>query len=448
MSTLARLWDALVRLVAPGPQKRLQIPHFVAPTAPAPPARGTAAPPPEAGGAPRIRLHRDQFGVADPRRRAIALGFNATQPVSAPAELCGRDDKLDAMFDAVVDRRNHALVYGARGSGKTSLVRVFADYADQQGHVLIYTACEPGCSFAALMRPYLASIPGSCLPFAAEAAFQRGIDALPLEFSGRDLVELLGQLGSRRLIFIIDEFDRADPNVRVEIATFMKLLSDASVPVQIVLVGIARNLLDIIDDHASLRRHLSAIPIGRIGPQGVAEVISRGAERGGVRFDQRSRELIAHVACGSPYHVRLFCAQAALRALRQEQEEVDSGATLAGMMSAVEDWALLSHRDAVLFRRLVDTDAPMHRALAHVARTAALEDMVSAERLQHELGPAAANEAIARFGGALLPVEGNADCLMFRDTVAPQFFLALLLAKAALAEGAADNVISLAEAAR
>jgi ABC-type glutathione transport system ATPase component len=74
------------------------------------------------------------------KRRAVAKSFNAGQPVASRVELFGRDTKLDALAQAVVDGEHHALIFGARGSGKTSLVRVFADYADRTGFVVLYAA--------------------------------------------------------------------------------------------------------------------------------------------------------------------------------------------------------------------------------------------------------------------------------------------------------------------
>ena len=116
-----------------------------------------------------------------------------------------------------------------------------------------------------------------------------------------------------RVIFILDEFDRiSDPEVRAEVATLMKLLSDATIPVQLLIVGIAVNVDELLRDHASLRRHLAAVPVGRISPAAVLELIHRGAEQAGLSFDDRASELIAGISCGSPYHVRTFCAHAGL----------------------------------------------------------------------------------------------------------------------------------------
>jgi Cdc6-like AAA superfamily ATPase len=383
------------------------------------------------------RRVRDLSSLGDPRRRAVNNSFNSTQPIASRRDLYGRGDTLDALFEAVLIRQQHALVYGARGSGKTSLVRVFADYADQQGVTVTYTACEPQRTFGALMAMYLADVPDAALAPRDLPTFRHRAGALGPESSAREVVDLLSLIRRGRLIFILDEYDRvAEPEVRAEVAALLKLLSDASVPVQIILVGIARDLRHLVTDHPSLRRHLSAFPLGRIDARAVREMIQQGGERSGIAFDDDSQQLIVDLACGSPYHARLFCAHAALRALREGADTVSAGDALAGIVAAAQSWASMSGDDADRFHELVADSPAQTRSLATLARLAAAEDVVSHARLWQLIGDEA-DRCIERFGPALVP-EGTA-CHAFRDSVAPQFFLALLAAHTAEAEAAAAS---------
>ena len=93
------------------------------------------------------------------RWRAAALeAFGPSQPVENRFQLLGRDQELGQLRRAVLDLGSHALVYGARGAGKTSLARAFGDDADERGHVVLYQAASDGCDFATLFRPYLAEL--------------------------------------------------------------------------------------------------------------------------------------------------------------------------------------------------------------------------------------------------------------------------------------------------
>lgn len=74
-------------------------------------------------------------------RRRIADTFDAARPVRTRGELFGRAVELDHLLAATLDFHQHAVIHGARGSGKTSLVRVLGEHADESGAVVLYFAC-------------------------------------------------------------------------------------------------------------------------------------------------------------------------------------------------------------------------------------------------------------------------------------------------------------------
>ena len=359
----------------------------------------------------------------------IIAAFDSAHPVRQRKDLYGRDDKLDTLFEAVLFSRQHAIIHGSRGSGKTSLAQVFGDYADQQGAVVIYTACEAASSFAELMRPYLSFIPDSCIPFAEKHNFQREREALsPSDFGSRAIVDLFSRLAPEcQIILIFDEFDRVeDEAVNSQVATLMKLLSDARLPVQVLLVGIARTLEDLILCHPSLRRHLVPIPIGRISREDTQALIATGAQRAGVTFDVDSTDDIADISCGSPYHVQLFCYVAAIEAVRRGADTVNAEVTRLAMRRAFDTWGMLNPDDANLFQSLTSCDLGTRSVIQRAAREAAMWDSLTTnDEVEALLGP-----ALSRDGK-------RSDRAYFRDGAAPQFLLAIL----ALQQGAKLKVI-------
>ena len=401
-----------------------------------PPAPGGAQPPLEPlelSASPSFRataeaVTQDDDMVRRPDRRfagrsttaRIIEAFDSAHPVRQRQDLHGRDDKLDTLFEAVLFSRQHAIIHGARGSGKTSLAQVFGDYADQQGAVVIYTACESTTSFAELIRSYLMFIPESAVPFAEKALFARERAALPADFGPREVVDLLSRLApDSQTILILDEYDRVESDVvNGQVATLMKLLSDARVPVQVLLVGIARTLDELIRCHPSLRRHLVPIPIGRISRDDTVRLIDRGAARAGIRFDDDAKAEIAAISCGSPYHVQLFCYVAAIEAARAGRAEVDRATTRSGMARAFGVWALLNPDDAALFEAMIADPALPTATVLDVAREAAVHDCFQGD------------EAVAGLFGAAVRPDGKAAARWhFRDGAAPQFLLAKFAAE-------------------
>jgi len=346
--------------------------------------------------------------------------FDAAHPVARRRELRGREEQLEALFDGVLSQRKHAIIHGARGSGKTSLVRVFADHADRQGVVLIYLACDAHSDFVSLMRPFIRFVPSGNIPVGRERAFRAEVKSLGTNFGPRALVSLLLELAPKPIIFILDEFDRVtDHGVQDAIATTMKLLSDAKAPAQLLVVGIAQSVTELIEHHPSLRRHMTAVSVGRIADGEIARLLDEGAERARIAFNSAGRNLLVRAAAGSPYHARLFAYHAGFEAMERGQTQVDLALARAGLRRATEEWSRVNEQDHALFERLIDTDAGSRARLMEVATLAARDKDMSLDRLDTE-----AARALRTLSPAL---EGDSALCRFRDSLAAQFFIAMLL---------------------
>ncbi|WP_156680255.1 ATP-binding protein [Sphingomonas profundi] len=349
-------------------------------------------------------------------RRTLARVFDAAHPVRTRAELHGRDQELGYLLTATLDFRQHTVIHGARGSGKTSLVRVFGDHADQSGVVVIYMACEPENSFAELLLPYLQSIPPAAFLPGQKDQFRRRLDALPADFGPRTFVELVAESVGSPVVLIFDEFDRiTDAGVKSDIAAAMKLLSDALADVLFMLVGIARNVGEVVDSHPSLRRHMRVVSIGRILDAAVEELIDQGERSAGLAFSPDARALIARAACGSPYHVRTFCHHAALAALRHGGP-IDAADVRAGLQAAFDGWARMNEDDAATFAAALRSSRSPD-AIERAAGAAARKDAVDA----------GSRTALAPVESALVPIGDGDDLLAFRDSLAPQYLIALII---------------------
>jgi len=354
----------------------------------------------------------------------IVEAFDSAHPVRRRENLYGRDDKLESLCEAVLLSRQHAIIHGARGSGKTSLSQVFGDYADQQGAIVLYTACEAQASFGDLIRAYIPFLPDSCVALQDKATFSAERTNLPKDIGPRAIVDFLSCLAPDcQIILILDEFDRVtDPEVNDQIATLMKLLSDARSPIQFLLVGIARTVDEIIVAHPSLRRHLVPIPIGRISSQDTFALIEKGAARAGVQFNDDSKAEITAISCGSPYHAQLFCYVAALEAVRRKCDVIDLDLTRIGMRRAFETWSKLNPDDAALFRTLASGSDDQVQAVRAAAFEAATHDCLADNGLGAQLlGPA-------------LRQDHEAGRFYFRDSAAPQLLLAMLAGGAGRAD--------------
>ncbi|MFV0623712.1 ATP-binding protein [Sphingomonas sp. ac-8] len=346
-------------------------------------------------------------GAQSPRARVIAA-FDAAQPVDDRYELLGRMAELNRLVDGVVERHQHAVIFGARGSGKTSLARTFGDLADEADCLALYHAATGDSGFVELLRPYLPFLVAEARP-----AGRAEISALAdRDFTARELVSAVVPALSRRVFLIVDEFDRiAAAETKAQLASLLKLLSDTRAPLQILLAGIAADVEALIDAHLSLRRHLIAVPVRPFDSRAVEAVIDEGTRRCGIAFPAETRAAIAAVAAGSPYHVRLFCQAAALAALETGRDAVDAATVRAGLQASLDDWATVNAPVALLFDRLAE-HPELHPRLRSLACDAATHQQVAVDAVPHTLAPA-------------LTIGGD-GLACFADTLAPQFLLARL----------------------
>jgi hypothetical protein len=362
--------------------------------------------------------------VRDPRLRSATIAFNASQPVGDRYELSGRLGELHRLTKAVIDGWQHAIIYGARGVGKTSLARVFGDLTDEAGCDVFYHSASGDAQFEDVIRPYLRFIEESS-GLCGEGAGQLGE-----RFGARDLVEILSAMSQRRVFLILDEFDRiTDPRTRAELAALLKLLSDFRLPIQFVIVGISSDVDLLVAEHPSLRRHMAAIRVGPIRDEAMAKLLEEGARRADLRFEPKTTAAIIAVALGSPYHARLVALESALKAGSTAQATVGMSAFAAGVDEAWLNWASVSPATARTFARLGKTPRRMGLIAAAVAASTeyAFDEPHVAELLRNigDAEPeASAHAALELLRPELRQVEQR---VVFRDSLAPQFLLLAMI---------------------
>jgi hypothetical protein len=349
-------------------------------------------------------------------------------PVETRAGLAGRSVELDRLVEAVIEHGKHGIVFGARGSGKTSLSRVFGDLADEQGAIVLYNLASGDLSFSDLYRPYLSelvSIPGGIM---------RQGDIAPLlnaPFDARHLASLLAERVRKPLVLVLDEFDRVESAAtKSEVAALMKLLTDMRATTRIVAVGIAANVEDLIEGHPSLRRHMVSVPVGGIGVDALKALLIRCCEQAGLTVQDGAAVQVASAAVGSPYHLRLFGLNCALAADRAGVTVIDTTIVRQGLTNAFAEWRTLSTETADLLARCAILPAGPRFAVALIAYAAAMRtrvDQAEVKALAAEDGSVSAADVDAAFA-ALAPIlrasafDGQ---YLFEDALAPQFYLLL-----------------------
>ena len=312
------------------------------------------------------------------RRLALRDALGASQPVIDRESFAGRHDALAQLINSIEQQRVHVVIYGERGIGKTSLAHVFAETAREARYLVLYGSCGTEAVFDTMFRGFAAKIPSiyhkSILPTSPEAERGGNLDTmLPDEFGPRELAEVFADVVGTRVIIILDEYDRVlDPTFRRDVAELIKNLSDRAARVQLVLTGVAQNLDELIGYAPSIRRNIIGLPMRPLSTQEVKQVLTIGENAAQITYSDEAAQMIATMAGGSPYLVRLLAHRAGMAALDERRNFVDEKHGLAAVERVLTDWnASLPRRvQAILAREEARAQWPLLVAAARAGSTA------------------------------------------------------------------------------
>lgn len=261
-----------------------------------------------------------RFGVDDV--------FSPAAPVTRRDLFAGRQ-QLQDLIRAILQEGQHAVLFGERGVGKTSLVSMLGEFMDGRP-LAIRVSAEPSDHYTTLWQRAAVAVrlartqgtPG----FAGGEQERRFTDALMLpsgegdHLTPQDAACLLSQLSaSEPIVVIFDDYDRVqDARVRSLMADTLKMLSDQMVNTTVVLVGVADDVQTLITPHPSLEPSLVQIHVPRMTREELIETFGRALRLIGMTADSAVVERIATLSQGLPHYTHLLGQGAARAALLQD----------------------------------------------------------------------------------------------------------------------------------
>jgi len=338
---------------------------------------------PKRWAAPRqpIGLAPDRF-EREPRLVPLGEAFTPTQPKSGRRRLVGRQPELRHILQALLEDRAHVVLYSERGRGKTSLANYVTQNLHAAGVTVARHTCEAGTDFDSLLRGLLRSLPPSLLIARAPEAWRADggkLGAMPADpedaegceaalppdpITPRDVMEVPRRLACRDLVCVVDEFDRVlDPGTRTRLADTIKLLSDRTVAVRFLIVGVSENLDEILGQHPSIQRVITGVHLPLFADRDVAQLIVNGGRETGLVFLPEAVARITVMARGMPYMAQLLglrLAQAATERGDTQVNETDFATAVARLLGDA--------RPGVLAQYAALTDYGREPAMTHALR--------------------------------------------------------------------------------
>ncbi|GEM_PF-1056619 len=278
------------------------------------------------------------------RMRKLRAAFTPSHPISDASLFAGRRELLLRLIHLIEDQKLHVVLYGDRGIGKTSVLRVLSSLAREAHYNVMYASCGSDTDFDSLFRSIARDVP---LLYHAdyepthEEVEAGGVfaDLLPdRPITVADLTTLFEGVRGTQLLIIIDEFDRVESNrMREQVAELIKNLSDRGVSVQCLIAGVASNLTALVSHIPSIRRNLIGLPIGPLGEAEVRDVIRNAALRSNISFSDSAEAMMVRFSTGLPYLAQLLGLHASLLAVRADRDEVSEEDVLGAVGHAVDE---------------------------------------------------------------------------------------------------------------
>lgn len=246
--------------------------------------------------------------------------FTPNRPIDVPDLLSGRIDLIFRITEAINTQGLHMILYGDRGTGKTSIGHVIARLIQEpekrEGKRVVLVSCDSSDDFSSLWGKVVQEI---LLEQRQLGFLQQSVASIltPLHvgssFDNRAPIvtpndaRILMKSFPNPIVIIFDEFDRTPiSDIRRLMADTIKLFSDTSVRATIILVGVASSINELIQEHQSIARNMAYIKVEPMTNAELAEIIQKGYSKSGLDFEAGVDYKIAALSQGYPHYTHLL----------------------------------------------------------------------------------------------------------------------------------------------
>lgn len=273
--------------------------------------------------------------------------FTPGAPINERELFSGRKDQVLKIVDAVSQRGCHVILYGERGTGKTSLSNMITAFlAKRHAYIVSRTNCDISDDYSSLWAKAFKDIEAARRqPIGFAVAPRPPLSAPPEEAAPKtetpDSVRraLQGISTTASLVVIFDEFDRIRrPETITAMADTIKALSDHAVNVTVLLIGVADSVDELIREHQSIERALIQVHMPAMSESEIRGILISGFERLAMEIDFEACEDLINYSQGAPYITHLLCIYSARAALEARSMIVLPEHVEAGMTRALDQW--------------------------------------------------------------------------------------------------------------
>ena len=267
--------------------------------------------------------------------------FTPSTPVTVAELFAGRSDQMARINDTIAEPGRHAIIFGERGVGKTSLVQVVPFIVQGRRDRVRYCRVQafPNDTFHTLATKIFKKIKFRADLGEGEKEYDVS-QTIAGEITPDDVVAEFSNFTLNDIpIVVIDEFNEIqDPGAPTLIANTIKALSDAGTNVTMIIVGVADNVSHLIKEHESIQRCTEQIPMPRMSNRDLLDVLEPRLLQLEFSISGDAKWKIINLAKGLPAYVHGLGKHSCLNALtfggRSKIEELDVDAAIDSVIAS------------------------------------------------------------------------------------------------------------------
>jgi len=288
--------------------------------------------------------------------------FSPATPINTRDLFAGRTPQITQVSQAVHTRGQHAIIFGERGVGKTSLANILKSLLEDENTIAAKVNCHNEDSYAMIWRNALSEIKivqeqeGYGFRPQKQTTEYNPAHEIGAKVGPDDVRRILMPLGKLAdMVVILDEFDRLrGGKLQRLFADTIKNFSDHALNTTLVIVGVANDVSGLIKEHASVDRCLVQIPMPRMTPVELKEIIHHATTELKMSIQPEALELIILLSQGLPHYTHLLGFESTVTAIEAGRRKITLADVKKGVTRAlqkVQHSVLDEYRNAIQGQR-------------------------------------------------------------------------------------------------
>ena len=268
------------------------------------------------------------WNVASSTTRSL---FEPRSPIDQNELFSGRIGQVTDLLEVVYEKGAHAIIYGERGVGKSSLANVIRENVPPvvANIKFVKDNCRPEDGFFHLWSKMLYGFTYEDTPIS---------DILKDEdrhFIVPKILETLDR--SHQYVFIFDEFDRVSSDgTKAAMADTIKHFSDYPQNITIIVVGVGFSVTELFGAHPSIERCCKQIQMPRMSKHEISQIIIGRSDKIGIQVSTSLIDQLVELCQGFPGYGHLLGREALLAAIDRKSRVVHTTDTESAINRSVE----------------------------------------------------------------------------------------------------------------